>query len=71
MKSTQQGLGAPGISYDDLAAVLVDRSGPNGEPMVGVQCWRFVLRLRRWLRVITLGDGRTVLNAIWDRRFRP
>jgi hypothetical protein len=25
----------------------------------------------RWLRVVTLDDGQTVLNAFLDRRFRP
>ena len=25
----------------------------------------------RWMRVVTLEDGETLLNAFYDRRFRP
>ena len=33
--------------------------------------WGRVPRLGRWLRVVTLEDGETVLNAFLDRKFKP
>jgi len=46
-------------------------SGVSGGVDGRVRYWGFVPRRRRWLRVITLEDGQTVLNAFWERRFRP
>jgi hypothetical protein len=33
--------------------------------------WRFIPELDKFLRVITLEDGETVLNAFPDRSFKP
>jgi hypothetical protein len=50
-----------------LAAPFSTEQQPDGR----VRYWGFVPRHGRWLRVVTLEDGQTVLNAFWDRRFRP
>ncbi|MFM2045376.1 MAG: hypothetical protein RLY86_3952 [Pseudomonadota bacterium] len=33
--------------------------------------WAWVAREGRWLRVVVEADGETVLNAFWDRSFKP
>ncbi len=33
--------------------------------------WKFIPELDKYLRVITLEDGETVLNAFPDRNFKP
>jgi hypothetical protein len=33
--------------------------------------WKFIPELDKYLRVITLEDGATVLNAFPDRSFKP
>jgi hypothetical protein len=63
--------GRTGISYDDVAGVLAAPFRSERQTDGRVRYWCFVPRPRRWLRVITLEDGQTVLNAFWDRRFRP
>lgn len=42
------------------------------EPKGRVRYWKRILELQgRWLRVVTLEDGRTIHNAFPDRRFKP
>jgi hypothetical protein len=36
-----------------------------------IRHWMWVDALGRYLRVVTLADGRTIHNAFPDRRFRP
>lgn len=36
-----------------------------------IRHWIWVDALGRYLRVVTLADGRTIHNAFPDRRFRP
>jgi hypothetical protein len=36
-----------------------------------IRHWTFIPELNKYLRVVTLEDGETVLNAFPDRRFRP
>ncbi|CAN5199575.1 hypothetical protein BH23GEM4_BH23GEM4_13330 [soil metagenome] len=40
------------------------------QPDGRVRYWLFVEELGRYLRVVTLEDGETVLNAFPDRRFK-
>lgn len=35
-----------------------------------IRHWGFVEELGRYLRVVTLGDGETIHNAMLDRRFK-
>ena len=35
-----------------------------------VRYWVYIQELGRFLRVVTLGDGKTIHNAFPDRRFR-
>jgi hypothetical protein len=49
-----------------IAPIRTERQ-PDGR----VRYWDFFRGRRRWLRVVILDDGQTVLNAFWDRRFRP
>ena len=36
-----------------------------------IRHWTWVPELHRYLRVVTLADGRTIHNAFPDRRFQP
>ncbi|WP_431065974.1 hypothetical protein [Methylotuvimicrobium sp.] len=36
-----------------------------------IRHWMFVPELNKFLRVVTLEDGKTVHNAFPDRRFKP
>ena len=36
-----------------------------------VRHWVWITELERYLRVVTLDDGKTVHNAFPDRRFKP
>ena len=40
------------------------------QPDGRVRYWTFVAELGKYLRVVTLADGETVLNAFPDRNFR-
>jgi hypothetical protein len=33
--------------------------------------WGYISNVHRWLRVVTLEDGETVHNAMFDRDFQP
>ena len=59
------------ISYADVAGVLAAPFRTERQPDGRVRYWGFVPRHGRWLRVVTLGNRQTVLNAFWDRRFQP
>jgi hypothetical protein len=50
-----------------LAAPLVREVQADGR----IRHWAFVPELGRYLRVVTLSDGRTIHNAFPDRDFRP
>lgn len=36
-----------------------------------IRHWLFVQELNKYLRVVTLEDGKTIHNAFPDRRFKP
>ena len=36
-----------------------------------IRFWKFIPELDKFLRVITLPDGETILNAFPDRSFKP
>ena len=63
--------GRAAISYDDVAAVLATPYRSEGQPDGRIRHWGRVPRLGRWLRVVTLEDGETVLNAFLDLGFMP
>ena len=63
--------GRAAITYDDVAAVLAAPHRSQQQPDGRVRYWGRVPRLGRWLRVVTLEDGETVLNAFLDRGFKP
>jgi hypothetical protein len=65
-EATRSRAGRAAIEYDDVAAVLAAPFRTEWQPD-----WGWVPRLRRWLRVVTLEDGKTVHNAFLDRRFKP
>ena len=55
-----------------MAAVLAAAHRSERQPDGRVRHWGRVPRLGgRWLRVVTLEDGDTVLNAFLDRKFKP
>jgi hypothetical protein len=40
------------------------------QPEGRVRYWGYVAELRKYLRVVTLGDGKTIHNAFPDRDFK-
>jgi hypothetical protein len=70
-EATRSKAGRAAIDYDDVAAVLANPYRIERQADGRVRYWGWVVRLRRWLRVVTLEDGRTVHNAFLDRRFKP
>ena len=50
-----------------IAAPVRREMQPDGR----IRQWGYVPELDRWLRVVTLSDGRTLHNAFPDRRFVP
>jgi hypothetical protein len=41
------------------------------QPEGRIRCWGYVPQLSKYLRVVTLADGRTIHNAFPDRDFEP
>jgi hypothetical protein len=70
-EATRSRPGRAAIGYDDVAIVLAAPFRSERQSDGRVRYWGLVPRLGRWLRVGTLDDGETVLNAFLDRRFRP
>jgi hypothetical protein len=70
-EATRSKPGRASIRYDDVAAVLAGPVRTLRQPDGRIRHWGWVPRLGRWLRVVTLEDGRTVHNAFLDRSFRP
>jgi hypothetical protein len=70
-EATRSKPGRAAITYDDVALVLRTSLRSERQPDGRVRYWGWVPRLGRWLRVVTLEDGRTVHNAFLDRSFRP
>ena len=70
-EATRSKAGRAAINYDDIAAVLAAPFRTERQADGRVRYWGWVPQLRRWLRVVTLEDGRTVHNAFLDRRFKP
>lgn len=59
------------ISADDVLRTLAQPVKTETQGDGRVRYWSLVARCGRWLRVVTLADGVTVHNAMFDRRFRP
>jgi len=50
-----------------IASPVHRRDQPDGR----IRQWVFVPELSKYLRVVTLDDGKTLHNAFPDRRFKP
>lgn len=70
-EATRSKPGRTFITYDDVAAVLKAPARSERQTDGRVRHWGWMPHLRRWLRVVTLEDGKTVRNAFLDRRFKP
>lgn len=70
-EATRSRPGRTAITYDDVAAVLAQPRRRERQQDGRYRLWGHVARLDRWLRVVTLDDGETVLNAFLDRDFKP
>jgi hypothetical protein len=70
-EATRSKAGRAAVGYDDVAAVLAAPFRTERPPDGRVRYWKWVARLPRWLRVVTLEDGSTAHNAFLDRRFKP
>ena len=46
----------------DARAVQLDRR---------IRLWKYIPEMKHYLRVILLPDGETILNAFFDRSFKP
>lgn len=60
----------PYIRREWCAAALTEYARKEVQEDGRVRYWRFVPELDRFLRVVTLEDGETVLNAFPDRRYK-
>ncbi|QJE72255.1 hypothetical protein HHL28_03295 [Aerophototrophica crusticola] len=59
------------VRHDDIAATLSAPTRTLRQEDGRVRYWGWVEREGRWLRVVVEPDGETVLNAFWDRGFKP
>lgn len=41
------------------------------QPDGRIRHWTFIEEMGKYLRVVTLDDGRTILNAFYDRDYKP
>ena len=51
------------LALEQPIKVMIQRDGR-------VRHWVYITQVARYLRVVTLGDGETVHNAFFDRRFK-
>jgi hypothetical protein len=59
------------LTDDAILAVLRAPARSMVQADGRVRHWGYVAALNRWLRVVTLEDGKTVHNAFLDRSFSP
>lgn len=59
------------VLADDIHAVLAQPHKTERQDDGRVRYWGWIVWRGRWLRVVTLADGRTVHNAFWDWSFKP
>lgn len=59
------------VLAEDIRAVLDQPHKIRHQDDGRVRYWGWIEWRGRWLRVVTLADGRTVHNAFWDRSFKP
>lgn len=55
---------------DWIEYVLTKPTQTNVQENGRIQHWRYILEAKKWLRVVTLADGVTVINTFFDRDFR-
>ena len=58
------------VPDEAILAVLAAPHRKLAQPDGRLRHWGFVPALQRWLRVVTLPDGKTVHNAFLDRSFK-
>ena len=63
--------GRESVTAENIARVLAAPVKSEGQSDGRVRYWGRIGPPDRWLRVVTLPDGKTVHNAFWDRRFKP
>ncbi len=56
---------------DWVQTVLAGPSRTQVQPDGRVRHWGYIQEAQRWMRVVTLEDRETVLNAFFDRTFKP
>jgi ribosomal protein L15E len=61
----------PDICDHWCETILADPIRTEVQPDGRIKHWGYVADVGRYLRVVTLGDRKTVHNAFFDRRFRP
>jgi len=61
----------PYLKLDWCQAVIDAPDRSEIEPNGRVRYWGFIPELGKWLRVVTLEDGKTVHNAFPDRDYDP
>lgn len=59
------------ITADDILRTLGGPITQMRQADGRMRYWGWIEREARWLRVVVEPDGETVLNAFWDRRFKP
>ena len=59
------------ISDDDILSVLQAPTRRLLQPDGRYRCWGWLPATGKWLRVITLADGKTAHNVFFDRSFSP
>lgn len=63
--------GRESVLVNDIQTVLAQPGKSERQDDGRVRYWGWIGWRSRWLRVVTLADGKTVHNAFWDRSFKP
>ena len=56
----------PDIKDEWVERTLLNSIDSEVEENGRIQHWGFIIEKSRYLRVVTLADGETVLNVMWD-----
>jgi hypothetical protein len=60
----------PYIQREWCESTIIEPSYHEVQPDGRIRYWKFIPELDKHLRVVTLDDGETVLNAFPDRNFK-
>ena len=58
------------IQFDWLESTFHNPDYEEVEENGRIRRWRWIEEKGRYLRVVVLADGETVLNSFWDRNFK-